>query len=139
MFEVLFLGKGREVWFLGLGRGRVEVGGPFTLIEGTDGVTEMDGALIVGMGADGSLMDIVGIGVTEMDGGFTLPRSAGLTEIDGVSWTEIVGMGGAGDGLERVGGVWETFIVGIDGAAVGGVLTFLENAALGSGLAGGSS
>lgn len=50
---------------LGTGRGRVEVGGVSTLIEGTEGVTEMDGVLLLpdplGDGLGDSLTDIVGI------------------------------------------------------------------------------
>jgi hypothetical protein len=75
-------------------------GGPLTLIEGTDGVTEIEGVLSLSIGLDGdSLIDIVGTeGVTDMDGAFTLkrPRPGALTEIDGVSCTCIVGIGGAG-------------------------------------------
>jgi hypothetical protein len=43
---------------------------------------------------------------TDGDGAFTLKRlrPGALTELDGVSWTEIVGMGGAGVDLERAGG-----------------------------------
>jgi hypothetical protein len=79
-------------------------------MDGIDGVTEIDGALIFGIGADGSLTEIVGIGVTDIEGAFFTPEpllaGAGLTEIDGVSWTEIVGMGAetAGCGLGRAGG-----------------------------------
>lgn len=109
---VLERGKG-DMWFLGSGRGRVETGGPLTLTEGTDGDTEMDGGpltLILGARVDdGSLMDIVGTdGVTDIDGAFMFgrPPTGALTEIDGVSWTEIAGTGGIGDGLERDGGAW---------------------------------
>lgn len=142
-------GKGLDIWFFGLGSGRVDVGGAFTLIEGMDGaaetvwagfglgadgslteivgmdgVTEMEGAemegMAFGLGTNGLLIDIVGIdGVTDIEGSVT-PRllSVELIEIVGVSWIEIVGTGGAGDGLERVGGVWETLIVGMGGVVV---------------------
>lgn len=121
---------------LGTGRGRVEVCGPSTLIDGIDGVTDIEGGLargalfgagdsltaIVGMlgvteieggslflgpldGMGDSLTDIEGIGVTDTDGSFRFfmlaPPLGLLTEIEGVSWTAIVGMAGAGDGLER--------------------------------------
>ena len=115
------------------------------LIEGAEGVTDIAGALFFGARelVEGSLIAIVGIGcVTDIKGAFTLePLSAGLTEIDGASWTEIAGvMECAGVGLERAEGAWETFIVGTGGATVGGVLTFLERLlASGSGRAGGSS
>jgi hypothetical protein len=75
------------------------------LIEETDGVTEMEGAFTFGVGVDEPLTEMVGIGVTDIDGASTLLRPAGLIEIDGASWTAIVGMGGVGDGLERAGGV----------------------------------
>lgn len=115
MGALLFLGKGLDEWFLGFGSGRVDALGSLTLMEGTDGVTEIDGVFIFGVGVDELLTEMVGIGLTEIDGAFTLPRLAGLTEIDGASWTAIVGTGGAGDGLERAEGVWETFIVGMGG------------------------
>jgi hypothetical protein len=114
---------------VGFGSGRVDLGGPLTLIAGTDGVIDIEGALTFGcregagesltlmVGTDGVTdmeggvalgpweatgdlwIDIEGIdGVTEIEGGFTLaPLRALLFEIDGVSWTAIVGMGGAGD------------------------------------------
>jgi hypothetical protein len=99
---VLLRGNGfampREAECLGSGSGLVDAAGPFTLIEGTDGVTEMDGV---------SLTEMDGMeGVTDIAGAFMFePLGAGLTEIEGVSWTEIVGMGGMGDGLERAEGV----------------------------------
>lgn len=137
----------------GTGRGRVEVGGASTLIDGTEGVTDIEGGVGVDLDpllGDGdsltamvgmlgvtdieggpaflepredpgdSLTDIVGIGVTDTEGSFRffklkLPLGA-LTEIEGVSWTLIVGMGGMEDGLERAAGACETFIVGTTGA-----------------------
>jgi hypothetical protein len=92
---------------LGVGNGLVEPAGPFTLIDGTEGVTDMEGAGALFLDAGDSLIEIEGIeGVTDIDGGFTLePLSAELVEIVGVSEIEIVGMGGVVDGLESVGGV----------------------------------
>jgi hypothetical protein len=83
--------NGLEEWCFGSGSGRVEPVEPLTLIEGTDGVTEMDGALIFGPRATGSFTDIVGIsGVTEMDGTLGSRPLLGAGE----SLTEILGMGG---------------------------------------------
>ena len=115
---------------IGFGSGRVDFVGPLTLIEGTEGETDMEGALTCDLrgGAAGSftlivgtegvtdmegaltldpcddtgdsLTDIVGMdGVTDIEGAFTRapPPRGPLTEIDGVSWIAIVGMGGAGD------------------------------------------
>lgn len=79
-------------------------GDPLTLMEGADGVTDIDGAFTLGIGLeDGSFTDMLG---TVGDGAFTLkrPRPGALTEMEGVSWTEIVGTGGAGVDLERAGG-----------------------------------
>jgi hypothetical protein len=123
LFVAAFREAGLAVWFLGSGRARVDAAGP-TLMEGMDGVTEIEGGCALFLGAAGSLMEIVGTeGVTEIDGGWTfIPGVAGsstlivgidgaftflsaeLTEIDGVSWTEIVGMGAVADGLERAEG-----------------------------------
>ena len=79
-----------------------------TRIVGTDGVTEMEGGLgPLRRPDEGSFTAMVGIaGVTEMDGAATLELRSdeGLIEIDGVSWTEIVGMGDAADGLGRAEG-----------------------------------
>lgn len=103
-------GNDLEEWFWGFGSGRVEDGGPLTAMDGIDGVIEIDGALIFGIGADGSLTEIVGMGGTDTDGPFFTPEAlltgAGLTEIDGASWTEIVGMGAetVECGLGRAGG-----------------------------------
>lgn len=113
--------------------------GPSTLIDGTDGLTDIVGALILGPrdGADESLTDIMGIsGVTEMEGalmsrplfgagdslteilgiggvtpieGVTMLEARpvrGLTGIDDVSETEIVGRGAFEAVVERVGGAW---------------------------------
>jgi len=66
--------NGREEWSFGSGNGRVDPVEPLTLIEGTVGVTEMDGALMVGprAGAGAALTEMDGIsGVTEIEG--TLP------------------------------------------------------------------
>jgi hypothetical protein len=122
----------RELVAPGVGNGRVDAADPFTLIDGTSGVTD-----IVGV----SFTAIEGMeGVTDIAGGVTLlvPLEVGLTEIDGVSCTEIVGMGGMALGLERAGGVWETFIVGIDAGLEKGAWTFLDALTLGRGLFGGS-
>jgi hypothetical protein len=85
--------KGLEAWFLGSGSGRVEPVVPLTLIEGTDGVTEIEGALIFGprTGVGASLMAMIGIsGVTEMEGTFALRPL--LTAGD--SLMDMLGMGG---------------------------------------------
>lgn len=66
-------------------------------------------------------MEMPGIrGAPPIAGTFTaLGRLAGLlTEIDGVSDTEIVGTEGDEVGLGRGDGAWDTFIVGTDGTAV---------------------
>lgn len=89
------------------------------LIEGIDGVTEIHGGFIFGApeGAVGSLTEMDGMDeVTDIEGGVTFePRPEGLTVMDGVSWTEIVGMAGAGAGLKRVEEDWDTLIVGTGG------------------------
>lgn len=123
----------------GVGKGRFEAGGPFTLIDGTDGVTEMEGGCTLDFGTDGSLMEMVGtLGVTDIDGAFIFDLlSAGLTEIVGVSWTEMVGMEYAGDDLDRIvpGGL--ILRVGIGGATDDELFAVLD--VRGSGLDGGSS
>jgi hypothetical protein len=132
--------NGLDAWCFGSGNGRVEPELPLTLMEGTDGVTDIEGALILGPreGAGVSLIAMVGIlGVTEIDGALTSrplfgagdsltdmlgmggvtpidgtltfePRSlvGPLTDIDGVSETDILGIGGAGAGLGRLGAAW---------------------------------
>lgn len=63
--------NGLDEWCLGSGSGRVEPAAPLTLIEGTDGVTEIEGALIFGprAGAGASLTEMEGIsGATEIEG-----------------------------------------------------------------------
>jgi hypothetical protein len=98
----LLRGKGfdmpREAECLGSGSGLVDPPDPLTLIDGMDGVTEIEGV---------SLTEMDGMeGVTDIAGAFTAvePWVVGLTEIEGVSETEIVGMGGMAGGLERAGG-----------------------------------
>jgi hypothetical protein len=128
----------------------VEGVGPPTVMEGTEGVTEIDGTVGIDEPRDKvgatdkvgvSLIENVGrVGGIDMDGGFTLePFFVGLTMIDGISWIAIVGMGGFVFGLECDGGAWEKFIVGMGGVAIRGVSTFHRVLAVGSGLAGGSS
>jgi hypothetical protein len=119
MLLVVLRAKG-DLACVGFGSGRVDLGGPLTLIAGTDGVIDIEGAgesFTLMVGTDGvtdmeggvtfgprgatcdSLTDIEGTdGMTELEGGFTLaPLRAPLFELDGVSWIAIVGMGGAGD------------------------------------------
>lgn len=63
---------------------------PLTLMDGTEGVTEMDGGVTRVLGADGSLTAMVGTdGETEIDGGVTLPLGASAGSL-----TAIVGIDG---------------------------------------------
>lgn len=104
---------------------RVGFGASETDIVGMSGVTEIIGTLASLpraetplAGAGDSLTEIVGIGgVTPIEGIALLkPRPVGaLTDIDGVSDTEIVGMVGVEDGLKRDAGAWLTLIVGTEG------------------------
>lgn len=106
---------------------RAGVGASETDIVGMSGVTEIIGTLTSLPRVDApladagdSLIEILGIGgVTPIEGMALLePRPDGaLTEIDGVSETEIVGMAAAEDGLKRAAGAWLTLIVGTEGAA----------------------
>lgn len=103
---------------MGFGSGRVELAGPSTLIVGTDGVTEIEGALIFGPrdGAGDSFTAIVGTdGVTETLGTFTFgPREGAgdsLTEIIGIS---VVAEIGGGFTLELL---WPGPLVEIDGVS----------------------
>ena len=79
---------------------RAGAGDSLTEMVGMLGVTEMEGAFASHplFGAGESLMDMVGMGgVTPIDGTFILefrPLPGPLIDIDGVSDTEIVGMGG---------------------------------------------
>jgi hypothetical protein len=85
--------KGLELWFFGSGNGRVEPAEPLTLMVGTDGVTEIDGALILGprAGAGAPLTAIIGTsGVTAMEGTLALRPLLGA----GASLKEMLGMGG---------------------------------------------
>lgn len=85
--------NGLATWFLGSGKGRVEPLEPCTLIDGTEGVTEMEGALFFAprLGAGDSLTEIDGIsGVTEIWGTFADDPLFGI----GDSLTEIEGTGG---------------------------------------------
>lgn len=74
--------------------------GPLTLMEGAEGVTEIEGGLNLDCraGADGALIEMTGIlGVTEIEGALNLlPRAgagASLMEMVGtLGMTEIVGM-----------------------------------------------
>jgi hypothetical protein len=141
---------------------------PFTLITGTEGVTEIEGALIFGprAGAGDSLIEMLGIlGVTEIDGALIFgPRAGaedsciemdgilGVTEIDGgLTWrsllgvgnplTEILGMGG----VTPIEGTLELKLrelaapmIDIDGRADTGTVG-IEGAENGLGRAGGAS
>jgi hypothetical protein len=85
--------NGFEAWCAGFGSGRTEPVLPFTLMEGIEGVTEMEGALGLAprLGAGELSTDIVGmLGVTDIEGGWTLRPRLGA----GDSLTEIVGMPG---------------------------------------------
>lgn len=106
---------------------RAGIGASETDIVGISGVTEIIGTFtslprvaIPLAGAGDSLIEILGIGgEIPMEGMALLePRPDGaLTEIDGVSDTEIVGMAGVDDSLERAVGAWLTLIVGTEGGA----------------------
>lgn len=77
-----------------------------TEIVGMSGVTLIEGAGIPLLGAGDSLTDILGTGgVTPIEGAFTWEplRPGPLTDIDGVSETEIEGIGAAGVVFERDG------------------------------------
>jgi hypothetical protein len=128
------------------------IGGAFTLgpllgagvsltdIIGISGVTDIEGAVIPLLSAGASLTDMLGIGgETPIEGTFTAePRRPGpLTDIDGVSETDIVGMGGAGVVLERVGKDSDKLMVG-NGVTEGrvGMLAFLSELVSGRGRAG---
>jgi hypothetical protein len=115
-------------------------GESLTDITGMSGVTDIEGAVIPLLSAGASLTDMLGTGgETPIVGTFTAePRRLGpLTEIDGVSEKEIVGMGGAGVVLERAGEESKTLIVG-NGVAEGrvGMLAFLSELVRGRGLVG---
>lgn len=132
--------NGFEAWCAGFGSGRTEPVLPLTLMEGTEGVTEIEGALGVAprLGAGDSSIAMVGIlGATETEGGLTsrLLLGAGdslnekvgiggvtaidgdlelgarllpgrLIDVEGVSETEIVGMGGVGACCDLAGAAW---------------------------------
>jgi hypothetical protein len=132
--------NGFEEWFLGSGSGRVEPALPFTLITGTEGVIEMEGALIFGplAGAGDSFIEMLGIlGVTEIDGGMTWRSLVGA----GNPLTEILGMGGVTpiDGtLELKLRELAAPLIDIDGRADTGTVG-IEGAENGLGRAGGAS
>lgn len=121
---------------MGFGNGRMEAAGPkpvgpLTFMEGTEGVTDIDGVLVLCPRADAgdSLTEIVGIsGVIEIEGALTLLCLFGA----GDSPTEMLGIGGVTpiDGtltllprpaalLTVIDGVSETEIVGTEGAETG--------------------
>jgi hypothetical protein len=115
-------------------------GDSLTDIVGRSGMTDIEGAVIPLLSAGASLTDILGTGgETPIEGTFTseLRRAGPLTEINGVSETDIVGIGGAGVVLERAGEESYTLIVG-NGDAEGrvGMLAFLSELVRGRGLAG---
>ena len=89
---------------------------------GTSGIMEIVGTLtlpLLGVGV--SFIEILGMGcVTPIVGTFTreLRPTGPLTEIDGVSDTEIVGIEGPGDVLERRDEALYTLRAGVDGAVV---------------------
>ena len=124
------------MWCWGFGNGRVEAAGPkpvcpLTFMLGTEGVTDIDGALILGplAGVGDSLTEIIGIsGVTEIEGALILPRLFGAED----SLTEMLGIGGVTpiDGtftplprvvapLTVIDGVSEIEIVGMEDAETG--------------------
>jgi hypothetical protein len=115
------------------------VGESLTDIVGISGVTDIEGAVIPLLSAGASFTEMLGTGgKTPIVGTFTAePRLGPLTEIDGVSETEIVGMGGAGVVLDRTGEESKTLIVG-NGVADGrvGMLAFLSELVRGRGLVG---
>lgn len=85
---------------------RLEAGDSLIAMLGISGVTAIEGtsAFMCLLGAGVSLTEMVGMGgVTPIDGTFALdPRRGGpLTEMDGVSDTEMDGTGWQGDVLER--------------------------------------
>ena len=140
-------------------RPRVGAGDWLTEMVGTSGVTLMDGAvtpflsagvsfteilgiigapLLVPRFAGDSLTDILGVGgVATADGVLNLRLVGPLTEIEGVSETEMDGIGGAGVVRERMEEDSETLMVGT-GDAEGrvGMLAFLRELMSGSGLVG---
>jgi len=142
-----------------LWRPRVGAGDWLTEMVGTSGVTLMDGAVtpllsagvsfteilgiigalpLVPRLAGDSLTDILGVGgVATADGVLDLRLVWPLTEIEGVSETEMDGIGGAGVVRERVEEDSETLMVGT-GDAEGrvGMFAFLRELMSGSGLVG---
>jgi hypothetical protein len=85
--------KGFELWFFGSGNGRVEPVEPLTLMDGTEGDTEIEGALIFGPrdGAGAPFTAIVGMsGVTAMEGTLALRPLLGA----GASLKKMLGIGG---------------------------------------------
>jgi hypothetical protein len=86
--------------------------GSFTEIVGTSGVTEMEGALTSRplLGAGDSLTEILGMGGdTPIEGMLALyprPLLGPLTDMEGVSETEMVGTIGAETGCDRIPGPW---------------------------------
>ena len=91
---------------------RTRAGASLTEMLGMLGVTEMEGALTPRplLGAVELVTVMLGMGgVTPIDGTLTFeprPLPGPLTDKEGVSDTDIVGIGGAGDGGERAGAAW---------------------------------
>jgi hypothetical protein len=102
---VLVAPKGLALKFFGSGSGRVEPPWPLTLIVGTAGAETVGiglGRPLLGAGE--SFTEMLGIGgVTPIDGNMLYPRvlTGRLTDIAGVSETEMVGIEGAEAGISR--------------------------------------